>query len=375
MNICIVAPEQIPVPPIIAGSVEICIYALARQLARYHEVTIISRSHPKLEPISRQHQLTIIRVNRGKSRSYLQAVLKTLQGNNYDLIQVDNRPRMAASIKSHFPHTPVTLFLHSLTFVTPPQISLTSASSCFQPLDLIVANSSSLQSELAARFPKHQHKFRVALLGTDLDQFKIPSVGTKRTIQRKYRLDRSFNVLFVGRLIPRKGIKVLIDAVRILRQSVPNARLVIAGGSPMKRYIHTMKRYAGKMRVPATFLGYVPHRKLHQIYWLGDCFVCPSQKHESFGLVNVEAMASGVPVIASSIGGIKEIIKHETNGLLVQRFSQPEGFANAMRKLAQNSEYAADLAARARADVLHQFSWEQSASRLSTIYTTYLRNR
>lgn len=375
MHICIVAPEQIPVPPIIAGSVEICIYALARQLAKHHQVTIISRSHPKLQPISRHHQLTIIRVASGKSGSYLQSVLKALRRNSYDLIQVDNRPQMAARIKSHFPHTPVTLFLHSLTFVTPPRIALSSVADCFQPLDLIVVNSSSLQSELAARFPSHQQKIRIAMLGVNPGRFRVPSAKTKKTIRRSYRLDGSFNVLFVGRLIPRKGIEVLIDAVRLLRQSVPNARLIIAGGSPMKRYIQKLKGYAAKKRVPTTFLGYVPHRKLHQIYWLGDCFICPSQQHEAFGLVNIEAMASGVPVIASAIGGIKEIIKHEHNGLLVQSFHQPEEFANGMRKLLEKPHFAANLAAAARVHVLRQFSWEQSASRLNEIYTNYLRRK
>lgn len=143
----------------------------------------------------------------------------------------------------------------------------------------------------------------------------------------------------------------------------------------MKRYIQKLKGYAAKKRVPTTFLGYVPHRKLHQIYWLGDCFICPSQQHEAFGLVNIEAMASGVPVIASAIGGIKEIIKHEHNGLLVQSFHQPEEFANGMRKLLEKPHFAANLAAAARVHVLRQFSWEQSASRLNEIYTNYLRRK
>jgi spore coat protein SA len=79
-------------------------------------------------------------------------------------------------------------------------------------------------------------------------------------------------------------------------------------------------------------------------------------------------MASGTPVIASRIGGIPEIVKHGRNGLLVDRFRSPEAFASAILRLARKPGLARRLAKQGRKDVLNQFSWKATASRLVDIY-------
>lgn len=373
LHICIVAPEQIPVPPIIAGSVEICISALAEELVKRHEVTIISRSHPKLESITKRGKLTIIRLP--YRHSYIDSVLKVIREGNYDLIQVDNRPQYAARIKSMMPSIPVSLFLHSLTFVTPPHITDSLAKACLNKIDLIIANSESLQRVLEYKFPECAPSIRKTILGVDTKTFRVPTDQEKQLYKRKYKLQHTFNVLFVGRFIPRKGIKVLVQAVHRLKSEIPNVRLIIAGGSPNKRYIRYMKRYAGHLRVPILYMGYVPHLQLPKTYWLGDCFVCPSQKHEAFGLVNVEAMASGVPVIASDIGGIKEIIRHGDNGLLVHQFQRPSHFSKYIYKIARNPDYAKSLRSSAHQDVMSRFTWKRAANRLEEIYSAFLKDR
>lgn len=373
MHICMIAPEQIPVPPVVAGSVEICMSALANELSQKHEITVISRSHPKLESITKRGQLTIIRVS--PKKSYIESVLNELQGKSFDLIQVDNRPKYAARIKAMFPDTPVSLFLHSLTFVTPPHITKSYASACLDQVDLIVANSRSLKKELRHHFPQCRTPICKTFLGVDPLEFRMPTEHDKQHFRRKYKVHQTFNVLFVGRIIRRKGIHVLIQAIHELKRDVPNVRLLIAGGSLQKGYLRKLKRYAASLHVPITFIGYIPHRQLPKVYWLGDCFVCPSQKHEAFGLVNVEAMASGVPVVASAIGGIKEIIRHRENGLLVRRFRHPSRFAKSILKLMRNPGYAERLRLHANLDILNKFTWTHAANRLEKIYLEYLKDR
>ena len=123
------------------------------------------------------------------------------------------------------------------------------------------------------------------------------------------------------------------------------------------------------------YIGKIPHAKIHKLYHLADCFVCPSQKHEAFGLVNIEAMASGVPVIASRNGGIQEIVNHGHNGYLVTQYHRPEGFADYLLKLAQNKRLRENLANSGRADVLQQFTWNQTAAKLSALYYKEHSNR
>ncbi|CAG7624576.1 glycosyltransferase family 4 protein [Paenibacillus allorhizosphaerae] len=353
MRLLMVAPEQFPVPG--GGSVEICMLAIAKKLAKQHHVTIVSRQKGGSQTISRiGHNLTIVRVPSGSSNRYISSVLRFMKGRKYDLIQVDNRPYFMAQIKRAFPRTPVSLFLHSLTFV--PRTK--SINACLHKADLIIANSNSLQHNLNKLFPAQRHKIRTVHLGVDTERFK-PS-GRRPS-------KRSCVILFVGRVIPRKGVPVLIKAVRKVRKQWGSATLLVAGKGK-RAYLGELKRQARKQNVPVKFLGNIPHNKIHRVYRLADCFVCPSQEHEAFGLVNVEAMASGIPVIASNIGGIKEIVKHGHNGYLVAKYKKAKAFAQYIVKIAKNRSLQARLGRNGRMTVKRNFSWGNTASKLSVIY-------
>jgi spore coat protein SA len=370
MHICIVAPEQIPVPPILGGSVEICIYSIAQKLAKHNLVTIISRMHTSYKRITHDGNITIIRVPTGSQETYLAAVLKAISGKQFDLIQVDNRPRFAAAIKSKHPSTPLSLFLHSLTFITPPKASISATAKQLAIVDLIIVNSSSMESQLSRLFPEEMNKVHKIHLGVDLNRFRPPSSQGSASAKRKFGLSRGrgFHVLFVGRLIPLKGVPILIKAVGLARKKVPHIKLLIAGGAQRKRYLAGLRNQARIEGVPVKFLGKIAHSKLHRIYWLGDCLVCPSQKHEAFGLVNVEALASGLPVIASNNGGIKEIVKPDENGYLIKGYHDPSHFAEKIVALAKRKSLAQLLGMQARIDAVNRFSWDGTADSLIEIY-------
>ena len=102
--------------------------------------------------------------------------------------------------------------------------------------------------------------------------------------------------------------------------------------------------------------------KMPQFYRSGHCFVCPLQKHEAFGLVNVEAMACGLPVIASRNGGIPEIVKHGRNGFLVNAYRKPSAFASQIVKLANIRSSTNGYSIQARRDAKNKFSWERTAN-------------
>ncbi|MNI16734.1 Spore coat protein SA [compost metagenome] len=363
MHILIIAPEQIPVPPPVGGSVEHSVYQIARKISPKHKVTILSRlrsNYPKKSIIG---HITIIRVPGANKKSYLSNVLKAVKGHRYDVIQIDNRPRFVHAVKKVFPHTPISVFLHSTTFISPPMTSKKQAASDLKGAKRIIGNSLSLQKHLKRKFPKISKKVRYVHLGVDLDQFRPRK-------NKKKRNHRSFVIIFAGRLIPLKGIPVLMKATQIVRKSVPSAKLLIAGGTGKPAYKKYLKKLASKLKIPVKFKGYVSRGQMPSFYRSGDCFVCPSQGHEAFGLVNVEAMASGVPAVASRNGGIPEIIKHKHNGLLVTNYRSPEAFAKQIIKLAKDPSKAKRLAKQARLDVTRKFSWRTTASKLEKIYSS-----
>lgn len=85
-------------------------------------------------------------------------------------------------------------------------------------------------------------------------------------------------------------------------------------------------------------------------------------------MVDVEAMASGLPVIASNIGGIKEVIQHEHNGVQIKEFRDPRAFARSIAAVSERKKWAEGLAKQARQDVIKQFSWQATAQSLADFY-------
>lgn len=361
MRIAIVAPEQIPVPPVLGGSVEITILAIAKKLAEHHSVTVISRTHPRYPRQSVVNGVHVCRVPSGSAKTYLANVLAFMAGRKYDIVQIDNRPLFVPPIKRMFPKAKVSLFLHSLTFVSKPYASRFSAGNGLKAADMIIANSSSLKQQLARLFPGSAAKIRKVWLGVDTDRFTPPKRNQKR---------KTFKVMFAGRLIPRKGLPVLLRAVRLVQNKHgKRISLWVAGGAHNKAYGARMRSLARRLGVHARFLGTVPHARIHLTYRQADMFVCPSQKHEAFGLVNVEAMSSGLPVIASAIGGIKEIVRHGENGMLINAYRKPKAFADAIIRLMSSPTLLAKMKLRARQDCLKNFSWTTTARRLSQLYS------
>lgn len=183
-------------------------------------------------------------------------------------------------------------------------------------------NSQSLKRRLSRRFPAVKKRLNVIPLGTDLDRFRpAASAGERQHLREKFGITEHFAVLYVGRVIPGKGVDILIRATASAQKQIP-LQLVIAGKGPPK-YVRSLRNLAQKHDVHAVFLGQMNHEQIDQLYRSVDCLVCPSQNHEAFGLVNVEAMASGIPVIASDNGGIREIIHSGINGYLISGYKKP----------------------------------------------------
>ncbi|MBM7094987.1 glycosyltransferase family 4 protein [Bacillus sp. H-16] len=372
MRILMIAPEKFPVPPKDGKSVEICIYNIAKKLSEKHMVTVISVKRKRLPRNTTDGNLQIIRVKGGLKKRYLSQVGKAVKGRKFDIIQVDNRPSFLPQIRKLFPDIPISLFLHSLTFVTPPKLSNSRAQMYLKYANCIVANSDSLKKELRFLFPQQAKKMHIIHLGANLTHFRPPTGKERKRSRSKYRADGHFAVLYAGRFIPLKGIPNLLKAVRIASKQIPTIKLFLAG-SGSKKYTFYLKKEAARLNIPVQFLGRIPIKEMPKVYWMSDCFVCPTKGHEAFGLVNVEALACGVPTIASKTGGIPEIIKHQKTGLLVSKINTPHAFAASMNQLASDGELASRLSLNGRNKCVSVFSWKTTVTNLEILYTSFIK--
>jgi D-inositol-3-phosphate glycosyltransferase len=190
--------------------------------------------------------------------------------------------------------------------------------------------------------------------------------------RRALGLEGCWTVLFVGRMDPLKGLDLLLHAAHRLAPHAPDLRVVVVGGDAVPESEEARVRdlaaelgLTGRVR----FVGAVPQSDLPQYYNAADVCVVPSY-YESFGLVAVEALACGTPVIASRVGGLPKVVKHGRNGLLVAERSA-DAFASSIEALYADSRWRATLAAGARGSIQH-LVWSAIAQRVSDLYLSLL---
>lgn len=171
-------------------------------------------------------------------------------------------------------------------------------------------------------------------------------------------------LLFVGRLEPRKGFPVAVKAFAELAPLYPDLQLVVVGSGEQANAVDML---APDVRARVHMLGKVSNEALPTFHRASDIFISPATGSESFGIVLVEAMAAGLPLVASDIAGYREVARHNREGLLVTP-SQPSALVAGVRQLLDQPELAARLAANG-ALRSQLFSWENIIDRLEATYT------
>lgn len=179
------------------------------------------------------------------------------------------------------------------------------------------------------------------------------------------------NILFVGRLEKRKGLKYLIRAMGGVWEQFPKARLIVVGaGRPLEDYRRLVETH-GLENVE--FVGFASSEDLSRYYQSCDVFCAPSTGQESFGIVLLEAMASGKPIVASDIPGYRWVVNHGVEGLLVPPKDERALTASMVRLLSEPELMARmSLAGKMRAE---EFSWDKVAERVLAYYGQVLASR
>ena len=183
--------------------------------------------------------------------------------------------------------------------------------------------------------------------------------------------DGMINLLFCGRLEKRKGLKYLLGAYSRLKWDWPNLRLLVVGGG--KPDDDSYRMIGERNLEDVVFLGNVPDGDKARYYRSADIYCSPATGKESFGIVLLEAMAAGKPVVASDIEGYSSVITHGLEGLLVQPKKEDE-LAHAIGSLLKDPALRRRLAANGRQKV-EQFRWDRVADQVMDHYHTLLDTR
>jgi glycogen synthase len=252
--------------------------------------------------------------------------------------------------------------------------------------DAVVAVSSDTRSDVLRLFNVEPDKVHVIHNGIDLEEYQ-KKTSTDALLRYGIDPDRPY-LLFVGRITRQKGIIHLAQAIRHMGKEF---QVVLCAGAPdtteiaqeMQTAVSQAQACHGSVIWIQEMVG---KQDIVELYSHAAVFCCPSV-YEPFGIINLEAMACGTPVVASAVGGIKEVVVDEENGILVPLELRPDSFepldaesfeknlAGAVNRLMADPEQRARMgqAGRARAEAL--FSWRAIAQRTQALYAELLETR
>jgi glycosyltransferase involved in cell wall biosynthesis len=171
--------------------------------------------------------------------------------------------------------------------------------------------------------------------------------------------------LVVSRLVPIKNVALAVDAMAIAARGRPGLRLLIVGDGPLRADLESRAATLG-LTGQVIFAGRVDHDVMPEWFRAADLFVLPSEFDNSPNVV-LEAMATGLPVVATDVGGLRQYVRHGLNGDLVPA-GDAAALAAAIGRFVDDPEMSARVGRRNRDDVVAGFSWAQSAKVLRSVY-------
>jgi glycosyltransferase involved in cell wall biosynthesis len=314
--------------------------------------------------------------------NYIFQVSMDLRRQGCDIVHLHNFSQFAPIVRALNPARSIVLHMHC-EWLT--QIRRETIRRRLGSVDRIIGCSHFVTDRIRERFPERAESCRAVHNGVDVSRFHGARNPTAAGSGHEPR------ILFVGRVSPEKGVHVLLAAFRRVLERLPGARLKLIGplGASEKEFIVTpsddpkvvalgplfdgdyvsllKNDLPSEVAARVEFAGELPYFDVEKEYRTADVCVCPSVWEEPFGLPAAEAMACGVPVVASRSGGLSEVVADNVTGLLVER-GDAEGLSNALISLLSDAPRREQMGQEAAERVRRLFTWEKVAGDLAELY-------
>lgn len=212
---------------------------------------------------------------------------------------------------------------------------------------------------------------RITVIYPGIDPERFSSVRRREAIRQEVGIPLDAQVVgTVARLAPEKGLVDLVNAMAQVREAIPNARLMLVGDGPLRPELEQRVESLG-LRDTVHFLGF--RRDIPELLHVMDIFAFPSHR-EGLGMALVEAMAAGLPVVATAVGGIPEVVEYDVTGSLVPP-REIDALALNICRLLENSALRVAMGQRGRARVQQHFTARRAAAQTQKLYLSLLARK
>ena len=371
MKVCMITPKRFPIPAVMGGAVEGLVELFMQMNEKYGEMdlTVVSCWNEAAQRKSKNYKKThmiyinnnppagkfyenrvVRRINSfclnhiGKqplTDSYVREIYKKIKNRNYDLIIIEGGDwESYGYLIQKTDKEKLCLHIHGVSSGT------ALADRCFSHFICI---SNYVGRNLVMNGHISIDKVDIVKNGIPLELFQQELTAEEWiTEQRKWTIQEQETVyVYWGRLIPEKGVKELLEAFRIVSEKLP-AKLLIVGNAQFgygekTEYDKKLEQCCEQMKRKVVFTGFVPKEKLWKILKISDIAILPSVWNEPAGLAMIEALAAGLPLITTDVGGIPEYVSEESAVILSWSKDLVSDMAAAMVRLAEDKELRKQL--------------------------------
>ncbi len=387
MKVCMLTWEF---PPRIVGGIARHCLGLAKALVKQdHEVHVVTLDFPGVAMFEDVEGVKVHRVsiNLGHPNfltwtfifnHFMEKKIAELDRNiEFDIIHVHDWLTASAGVASkHYLSKPLVSTVHSTELgraqgLNNPDSYLIDGLEWWITYEAnkVILCSNSMRGELQNHFRVPPEK--IAVIPNAIDPSEYARDVDQQAVRRRYGIGHHEEmVVFVGRLVPQKGVEYLIRAVPLILERNNGAKFIIAGDGWSRSYLENVAMstgYGDRIR----FLGFISDRELVELTMSGNALVVPSI-YEPFGIVALEGMAAGTPVVAANVGGLADIVEHDRTGVLVYP-QDPESIAWGVNKVLTDPGYSQWLIRNAKKKVEDVYSWQAVAHRTSEVYEEVCR--
>lgn len=367
MKIAILTPLF---PPKHLAGLEIAAYNIAKHLAEKHEVYVITSIDKGLPKESTEEGFYVHRF-KTSNIPILRTVLYYIKSFfiireiNPDIVHVQTIfLALSGLLAKKFLHKPYIVYGRGSDVYFSWRFKNLISKPILKNADAVIALTGDMKREIQSICNRDVF---VIPNGIDLERFENLS---KEDLRSKLEIKEENIILFVGTLRPVKGMKYLIEAMKTITDKNKNSRLFIVGDGEERKCLENLVRTLNIERY-VTFIGKIPNDEIPKYMAASDVFVLPSLS-EGFPVTVVEAMASGLPIVATTVRGLPEIIENDENGFLVEP-KNPKRIAEKVLLLLEDNELRKRISGKNK-EQSKSFSWDNTVDSLEKIYKQICNN-